>query len=92
MYIRKPLAWKYYFVYIAVIIFYLVFAYFFLVETRRFTIEEVSRLFDGKEVAEDVIADSHRHPALGQEDRAKGGEEGEGEDGSKVDVSHVERA
>ncbi|GFZ48477.1 hypothetical protein JCM24511_06225 [Saitozyma sp. JCM 24511] len=86
------IAWKYYFVYIAVIIFYLVFAYFFLVETRRFTIEEVSRLFDGKEVAEDVIADSHRHPGLGREDGAKGGEEGEGEDGSKVDFSHVERA
>lgn len=77
--------------YIAVIIFYLVFAYFFLVETRRFTIEEVSRLFDGKEVAEDVIADSHRQTAQdGHDNGGKGADEGE--DGSKVDVLHVERA
>ncbi|KAH1593442.1 hypothetical protein KXX34_003064 [Aspergillus fumigatus] len=38
--------WKYYAVYIAILLFYLVFAYFMYPETRHHTIEEVSMIFD----------------------------------------------
>ncbi|WVW82643.1 hypothetical protein I302_104654 [Kwoniella bestiolae CBS 10118] len=48
------IAWKYYFVYIGIQVLLVIFAYFFLVETKGYTIEEVSRLFDGRNHAEEV--------------------------------------
>ena len=40
------IAWKYYIVYIVLIIMYLVLIWFYFPETRRLTIEEVSIIFD----------------------------------------------
>lgn len=54
----NAIAWKYYFVYIAVQVLLVVFAYFFYVETKGQTIEEVSRLFDGKDAAELVAMEA----------------------------------
>ncbi|KAH7006786.1 general substrate transporter [Ilyonectria destructans] len=42
----QAIAWKYYAVYIAILLFYLVFAYFMYPETKYHTIEEVSMIFD----------------------------------------------
>lgn len=60
--------------------------YFRVPETRRYTIEEVSRLFDGKDVAEEVAAHAG---ASETEDRFALKEE---EDERKNVHSHVERA
>ena len=49
-------AWKYYIVYLGVQAVLIVFAWFFYIETKGRTIEEVSRLFDGKEQAEQLRA------------------------------------
>jgi hypothetical protein len=62
-------AWKYYIVYIVVQIFLVAFAYFFLIETKGYTIEEVSRLFDGKAEA-DELAETCAVPDL-EEDKEK---------------------
>ncbi|KAH7168188.1 general substrate transporter [Fusarium sp. MPI-SDFR-AT-0072] len=45
----EAIAWKYYAVYIAILIFYLVFAYVMYPETKHHTIEEVSMIFDKKD-------------------------------------------
>ncbi|KAF4156612.1 hypothetical protein CNMCM6069_006510 [Aspergillus lentulus] len=45
----QTLKWKYYAVYIAILLFYLVFAYFMYPETRHHTIEEVSMIFDKRD-------------------------------------------
>ncbi|UKZ91446.1 uncharacterized protein TrAFT101_006424 [Trichoderma asperellum] len=42
----QAITWKYYAVYIAILLFYLVFAYFMYPETKHYTIEEVSMIFD----------------------------------------------
>ncbi|CAG7560654.1 unnamed protein product, partial [Fusarium equiseti] len=42
----EAIAWKYYAVYIAILLFYLVFAYFMYPETKHHSIEEVSMIFD----------------------------------------------
>ncbi|KAH9875145.1 hypothetical protein J1614_004635, partial [Plenodomus biglobosus] len=47
----RSLAWKYYALYIAILIFYLIFAYFMYPETRHHSIEEVSMIFDGRKGA-----------------------------------------
>lgn len=44
----ENLAWKYYFVYIAVLIIECLVIYFFFVETRGPTLEEIAILFDGE--------------------------------------------
>ncbi|KFY50103.1 hypothetical protein V495_00347, partial [Pseudogymnoascus sp. VKM F-4514 (FW-929)] len=45
----QALEWKYYAVYIAVLVFYLIFAYFMYPETKNHTIEEVSMIFDKRD-------------------------------------------
>ncbi|WWC99992.1 hypothetical protein V866_006901 [Kwoniella sp. B9012] len=57
------IAWKYYLVYVSIQIILVIFAYFFLIETKGHTIEEVSRLFDGRNIVEEV----RDHPASGIE-------------------------
>lgn len=54
------IAWKYYIVYLVVQAFFITCAYFFFVETKGLTIEEVSRLFDGPQAvdAENEAGDS----------------------------------
>ncbi|KAL2129612.1 hypothetical protein VTI74DRAFT_7527 [Chaetomium olivicolor] len=42
----EALVWKYYAVYIAILVFYLVFAYLMYPETKHYTIEEISMIFD----------------------------------------------
>lgn len=49
-------AWKYYFVFSGIQIFLIVFAYFFFVETKGYTIEEVSLLFDSHDAADKAAA------------------------------------
>ena len=55
----KALAWKYYFVYIGVLVTAVLSIYFFYPETRRRTLEEVSLIFDGPDaqlpVQEDLV-------------------------------------
>ncbi|OXG77987.1 hypothetical protein C345_06405 [Cryptococcus neoformans A2-102-5] len=74
----ERIGWKYYLVYVIIILGYLIFAYFFFVETKGYTIEEVSRLFDGPESVEDI---EHGHGDAPLEVKSK--------DDVKVDVEHV---
>lgn len=59
------IGWKYYLVYVAVLVVVIGLLYFFLPETKGLTMEEVTGLFDSKaaevnaQVAENVI--KHRH-------------------------------
>ncbi|KAK8864556.1 hypothetical protein IAR55_001806 [Kwoniella newhampshirensis] len=73
----EKIAWKYYIVYVVVILAYLIYAYFCLVETKGYTIEEVSRLFDGEDAAADVEHQATEIVGLDQLD-------------DKAQVSHVE--
>lgn len=43
----QKLAWKYYFVYIAILVIEVLSIWFFYVETKGPTLEEIARLFDG---------------------------------------------
>jgi MFS family permease len=45
----QNLAWKFYFVYIAVLVFQCLVIYFYYVETRGPTLEEIAILFDGED-------------------------------------------
>ncbi|TDZ37475.1 Lactose permease [Colletotrichum spinosum] len=47
----EQLEWKFYFVYIAILVVEVLVIYFFFVETRGPTLEEISMLFDGKDSA-----------------------------------------
>lgn len=53
----RNLAWKYYAVYIVILVFYLVLAYFMYPETRHHSIEEVSMIFDKQKGAIDELND-----------------------------------
>ncbi|KEZ45040.1 hypothetical protein SAPIO_CDS2448 [Scedosporium apiospermum] len=65
----QAITWKYYAVYITILLFYLVFAYFMYPETRNYTIEEVSMLFDGP----DVHAERLNELAILQAEKSKTG-------------------
>lgn len=54
----KNLGWKFYFVYIAVLVIQCVMIYFYYVETKGLPLEEIARVIDGDEVAAAVVADS----------------------------------
>lgn len=56
----EKLAWKFYFVYIAVLVIECLIIYFYYVETRGPTLEEVAILFDGEDanVAAQQVSDS----------------------------------
>lgn len=45
----EHLSWKFYFVYIGILIFEVCAIYFLFVETKGPTLEEIARLFDGEE-------------------------------------------
>jgi len=45
----ESIAWKFYFVYIAILVFEVIIIYFYFVETKGPTLEEVARIFDGDE-------------------------------------------
>jgi len=47
----KELAWKFYFVYIVILILEVVIIYFLFVETKGPTLEEIATLFDGDRAA-----------------------------------------
>ncbi|RAL08766.1 putative MFS sugar transporter [Aspergillus homomorphus CBS 101889] len=49
----QALAWKYYAVYVVILVFYLVFAYFMYPETKNHTFEEVSAIFDCRDAKDD---------------------------------------
>ena len=54
----KELSWKFYFVYIAVLVIEVFMIYFYYVETRGLPLEEIARVFDGEQAAAAVVADS----------------------------------
>jgi MFS family permease len=53
----EALAWRFYFVYIVILVFECLAIYFLFPETRGPTLEEVARIFDG----DDANIASHRH-------------------------------
>ena len=71
------LAWKYYFVYIAMLVAAIVSIYFFYPETRRRTLEEVAVIFDGPNAQLPVEEAVHREQLSGDEKK-------------EVDTYHVE--
>ena len=54
----KNLGWKFYFVYIGVLVVECLMIYFYFVETRGLPLEEIARVFDGDEAAAAVVADN----------------------------------
>ena len=54
----EKLHWKFYFVYIAVLVIECLMIYFYYVETRGLPLEEIARVFDGEGAAVAVVADS----------------------------------
>ncbi|EJT52572.1 hypothetical protein A1Q1_03374 [Trichosporon asahii var. asahii CBS 2479] len=55
----ERIGWKYYLVFVVCDAVWLIIAYFFLQETKGYTLEEVTRLFDGKEAADNVADTAH---------------------------------
>lgn len=53
------IAWKYYFLFLGLLVFFFVFAYFYFLETKGLTMEEVGRVFDGKDSVEQVQAHAY---------------------------------
>jgi len=60
----ERIAWKYYIVFVVLDVVWVVVAFFFLQETKGYTLEEVTRLFDGKDAAEQAAAAAHEHNAV----------------------------
>ncbi|KAF7133887.1 hypothetical protein CNMCM5793_005353 [Aspergillus hiratsukae] len=86
----QALEWKYYAVYIAILVFYLIFAYFMYPETKHHTIEEVSMIFDKRD---DEIEKLNELALREVEKRAVDAYEHRGEDGDskmKGTCSHRE--
>lgn len=52
--ISDLLAWRYYFLFVAMQIFFFLYAWFGFKETKGFTMEEVGYVFDGPEVVEEI--------------------------------------
>ncbi|KAH6907064.1 hexose transporter [Coprinopsis sp. MPI-PUGE-AT-0042] len=50
------LEWKYYIVYVIVLVFEFIYCFFFVIETKNRTLEETAVLFDGKEKAAELAA------------------------------------
>lgn len=53
----KNLSWKFYFVYIAVLVIQCIMIYFYFVETKGLPLEEIARVIDGDQAAAAVVAD-----------------------------------
>lgn len=51
--------WKYYFLFLGLQVFFFIYAYFFFLETKAYTMEEVARVFDGKQAVEEVQTGAH---------------------------------
>lgn len=54
----KNLGWKFYFVYIVVLVIEVLMIYFYFVETRGLPLEEIARVIDGDQAAAAVVADN----------------------------------
>lgn len=52
----EAIAWKYYFVFIAVLAVMIVTVYFVYPETRGYTLEQIAVIFDGEDSAAGVVA------------------------------------
>jgi len=55
----QAIQWKYYFVFLGLQIFFFIYAYFFFLETKGYTMEEVAQVFDGKDAVEQVQLHAH---------------------------------
>jgi MFS family permease len=67
------IAWKYYLVYVAWLVFELVFLYFFIVETRNRTLEETAALFDGEDAVQEIQAAAHHGAHIDEKDEKSSG-------------------
>lgn len=54
----ENLAWKFYFVYIAVLVIECLVIYFYYVETKNLPLEEIARVIDGDQAAAAIVADN----------------------------------
>ena len=54
----ENLGWKFYFVYIAVLVIQCLMIYFYYVETRGLPLEEIARVIHGENAAAAMVADS----------------------------------
>lgn len=62
------LAWKFYFVYIVILVIEILCIWFFFVETKGPTLEEIGRLFDGDDAYIPEIEGTMHHVMKGDED------------------------
>lgn len=65
----KNLGWKFYFVYIAVLVIQCIMIYFYYVETKGLPLEEISRVIDGDRAASAVVANTLAHEGIGSASR-----------------------
>jgi sugar porter (SP) family MFS transporter len=56
----ENIGWKYYIVFIVLDCIWVVICYFFMIETKGYTLEEVTRLFDGKDQADNTANTGHQ--------------------------------
>lgn len=61
----KALGWKFYFVYIVVLVIECLTIYFYFVETKGLPLEEISRVIDGDQAAAAVVADNLAYEGKG---------------------------
>lgn len=67
------IGWKYYLVFVVLDVIWVVICYFFLIETKGYSLEEVTRLFDGKEAADNAadVAAEELHRTVTKEGKNK---------------------
>lgn len=80
----QKLGWKFYLVYVAVLVIEVTMIYFYYVETKGLPLEEIARVFDGDDAAAAKVADN-----LAAHGRAEVRTEGAPSEGLKKDVAHV---
>jgi MFS family permease len=80
----QKLGWKFYLVYVAVLVIEVTMIYFYYVETKGLPLEEIARVFDGDDAAAAKVADN-----LAAHGRAEVRTEGAPSEGLKKDAAHV---
>lgn len=87
----KAIAWKYYILYIAINAAYLVYFYFFLIDSRGMSLEEITLLFDypRKQARQRAAEDMHARVQARAEEKARAEAEKDSEKGDIVMVEDV---
>ena len=81
-------SWKFYFFFEGWLVIQLIVVYFFFIETRGATLEEINRTFDGADAVEEVKQKANQ--AVGVGDIAEIGDNRKGGDEGIVEVTHVD--